>query len=85
MSSKEYYEMDPISREIVNVEGVYTDEDGRERYLHKGEEFPADLIMGTTEWKLTEFAQVKHSDGETSRHLIPKKRPKDQNHQNEHS
>ncbi|MNE98281.1 hypothetical protein D3C80_1967790 [compost metagenome] len=83
--SSENYDMDPISREIVNIEGVYTDENGREAYLHKGEAFPADLILGTTEWKLTELAQVKHSDGETSRHLIPKKRPKDQNHQNEHS
>lgn len=71
--SKENKEMLPVSRETVEVEGVYTDELGRETYLHKGEEFPADLVLGTTEWELTELAQVKHSEGRTNPRLIPKK------------
>lgn len=47
----------PISREKVEVEGVYRDEAGRETFLQRGEEFPADLVLGTTEWELVEFAK----------------------------
>ncbi|AZS13767.1 hypothetical protein [Paenibacillus lutimineralis] len=63
--SKEKKDMLPVSREQVEVEGVYTDELGREEYLHKGEQFPADLVHGTVEWKLTELAQIKHAEGRT--------------------
>ncbi|MEF2967808.1 hypothetical protein V3851_18420 [Paenibacillus sp. M1] len=71
--SKEKKDMLPMSRDIVEVEGVYTDELGRENYLQKGEEFPADLVLGATEWKLTELADVKHATGRTNRKLVPKK------------
>ncbi|GIO87004.1 hypothetical protein J25TS5_39360 [Paenibacillus faecis] len=63
----------PVSHEKVDVEGVYADETGREEYLHKGDEFPADLVLGTTEWKLTELAQVKHAEGRTNPRLTPNK------------
>ncbi|GGG04129.1 hypothetical protein [Paenibacillus aceti] len=69
--SKEKKDMLPVSREQVEVEGVYTDELGREEYLHKGEEFPADLVHGTVEWKLTELAQIKHAEGQTSPEFDP--------------
>lgn len=69
--SKEKKDMLPVSREQVEVEGVYTDELGREEYLHKGEEFPADLVHGTVEWKLTELAQIKHAEGQTSPEFGP--------------
>ncbi|MFD3261137.1 hypothetical protein ACE3MQ_21295 [Paenibacillus lentus] len=55
--SREDKDMLPISREKVEVEGLYTDEWGRSEYLYRGQEFPADLIMGSTEWKLTELAK----------------------------
>ncbi|GIO36599.1 MULTISPECIES: hypothetical protein [Paenibacillus] len=71
--SNEEKRMHPVSREIVETEGVYTDELGRETYLHKGDEFPADLVLGTTEYKLTELAQVKHAEGRTNPRLVPKK------------
>lgn len=73
MLSNEKKDMLPMSGENVEVEGVYTDELGRENYLQKGEEFPADLVLGKTEWKLTEMAQIKHAEGRTNQKLVPKK------------
>lgn len=71
--SKKDKEMSPISREIVDVEGVYTDETGHEEHLHRGEEFPADLMLGTTEWELTELVYDNHHQGQTDKRLVPKK------------
>ncbi|MGF7049040.1 hypothetical protein J2T13_003548 [Paenibacillus sp. DS2015] len=72
MSSKNK-DMLPISRETVEVEGVYENESGQEQYLRRGEEFPADLVLGNTEWEMTELALENHSDGQTDKRLIPKK------------
>lgn len=66
-------EMLPVSREEVEVSGVYRDELGREEYLRKGEEFPSDPVYGTMEWELKELAQEKNSKGHTDDRLIPKK------------
>ncbi|MCM3703049.1 hypothetical protein [Paenibacillus macerans] len=66
-------EMLPVSREQVEVSGVYRDELGREEYLRKGEEFPSDPVYGTMEWELKELAQEKNSKGHTDDRLIPKK------------
>lgn len=66
-------DMLPMSKETVEVEGVYENEEGRELYLQKGEEFPSDIVLGKTEWQLTEFALEDHSEGRTDERLVPKK------------
>lgn len=73
MSSKDK-SMLPISREEVEVDGVYTNEWGREENLKRGEDFPTDPIMGSTEWKLTEFDFENHHDGRTDERLIVKEK-----------
>ncbi|AOZ93187.1 hypothetical protein [Paenibacillus crassostreae] len=72
MSSKNK-DMLPISRETVEVEGVYKNEEGRELYLRRGEEFPADLVLGNTEWEMTELAIDDHSPSQPIKHIIPKR------------
>jgi hypothetical protein len=67
-------EMLPVSREEVEVDGVYRDELGREEYLQKGEEFPSDPVYGTMEWELSELSQETNSKGHTDDRLIPKKK-----------
>lgn len=74
--SKEKKDMLPVSREIVEVEGVYTDELGRENYLQKGEEFPADLVLGETEWKLTEIAHFNKTEVQPKPSMVAKKSSK---------
>lgn len=71
--SEKIKRMLPVSREKVEVDGVFRDELGREEFLRKGEEFPSDPVYGTMEWELTELAQVNNSKGETDARLIPKK------------
>ncbi|CAM3626683.1 hypothetical protein [Marinicrinis lubricantis] len=44
--------MNPISHEIVEVDGVYRNEWGREVTLKRGQEFPADVQLGTATWEL---------------------------------
>ncbi|MBB3130296.1 hypothetical protein FHS19_005001 [Paenibacillus rhizosphaerae] len=70
--SNEDKRMLPISHDKVEVDGVYTNEAGREELLHRGDEFPADLILGSTEWKLTEFTFDNHHEGRTDPRLVPK-------------
>ena len=72
MSSKDK-DMLPMSKETVEVEGVYENEEGREMYLRRGEEFPSDLVLGRTEWKMTEFAVENHSESQPDKHRIPKR------------
>lgn len=66
-------DMLPMSTETVEVEGVYENEEGRELYLRIGEEFPSDVVLGKTEWQLTELALEDHSEGRTDERLVPKK------------
>ncbi|GIP50252.1 hypothetical protein D3C76_120450 [compost metagenome] len=70
-------EMLPVSREEVEVDGVYRDELGREEYLQKGEEFPSDPVYGTMEWELSELSQEKNSKGHTDDRLLHKKAKKE--------
>ncbi|WP_422659639.1 transposase [Paenibacillus sp. EC2-1] len=70
--SDKFNEMPPISREEVEVDGVYTNEWGREERLKRGESFPADPILGATEWRLTELEFENHHDGRTDERLIVK-------------
>lgn len=65
--------MDPFSREKVQVDGVYRNENGQELKLNRGDMFPADLILGNTEWTLTEFSFDNHHEGRTDPRLVPKK------------
>ncbi|MBJ6360453.1 transposase [Paenibacillus sp. GCM10012307] len=74
MSKKaNHYDMEPVTGEKVKVDGVYENEAGREEELNRGETFPADLILGSTEWKLTQYSFDNHHDGETDPRLVPKK------------
>lgn len=66
-----HHEMDPISGENVEVEGVYQNEWGREEKLQRGDKFPADLILGTTEWELVELEFDNHHKGTTDPRLVP--------------
>jgi hypothetical protein len=46
-------DMNPMTGEEVETDGVYSNEAGREELLKRGDEFPADLTLGKTEWELT--------------------------------
>lgn len=65
--------MDPLTGESIDVDGVYENEYGQKLELKRGDEFPADLILGHTEWKLTEFSFDDHHEGRTDPRLVPKK------------
>ncbi|RGL34445.1 transposase [Paenibacillus polymyxa] len=54
------------------MDGIYVDEDGHEQHLHRGQHFPADVVLGTSEWKMTEYAFENHHEGRTDERLIPK-------------
>lgn len=66
-------QMHPITHEKVEVDGVYTNEWGREEYFKRGAEFSADPILGSTEWRLTEYDFQNHHEGRTDERLISKK------------
>jgi hypothetical protein len=66
-------EMNPVSRESVDVDGVYMNELGHEEKLERGDQFPSDLVLGATEWTLTEFSFDNHHTGKTDPRLVPKK------------
>ncbi|RUS46728.1 transposase [Cohnella sp. AR92] len=71
--SEHSHSMPPISGERVETDGVYKNEWGREEELNRGEEFPADPILGSTEWELAELSFDNHHEGETDPRLVPKK------------
>ncbi|MDO7906647.1 transposase [Paenibacillus sp. JX-17] len=75
--SRESKEMYPVSGEKVEVDGVYTDEAGHEEHLHRGQHFPSDVVLGTTEWKLQEYMYDTNPTGQTDPDLIPKKNDAD--------
>jgi hypothetical protein len=45
-------DMNPMSGEEVETDGVYENEAGRQELLKRGDEFPGDLTLGKTEWEL---------------------------------
>lgn len=45
-------EMNPVSGEEVETDGIYANEWDREETLKRGDEFPFDPVMGQTEWEL---------------------------------
>jgi hypothetical protein len=71
--SEEKHKMEPMSGEKVEVDGTYVNESGREAELERGSEFPSDLVMGSTEWKLVEYQFDNHHEGRTDPRLVPKK------------
>ena len=70
--SKERDGMHPMSRESVEVDGVYANEWGREEVLHRGQTFPSDPQLGATEWELKQFIYDNHHEGRTDERLVPK-------------
>ncbi|MBW7476009.1 transposase [Paenibacillus oenotherae] len=71
---KSHFEMDPMSGEPVEVDGVYRNELGRVEKLERGQVFPADPQLGTSEWELVEFQLDNHHEGQTDPRLVPKKK-----------
>lgn len=70
-------DLPPISRDEVEVDGIYTNEWGREEYLKRGETFPFDPQKGSTEWKLSEYDFENHHQGRTDERLVPKEKGPD--------
>lgn len=77
----EHDRMEPMSGEPVEVEGVYSNEWGREQLLRKGDVFPADPQLGTTAWELVRYT-VDSITGETEHEHLNRA---DQNRQDGHS
>lgn len=48
--------MNPMSGEKVEVDGVYANESGQESTFKRGDEFPSDLVLGKTTWELKGFS-----------------------------
>ncbi|MFC3800027.1 transposase [Cohnella sp. GCM10012308] len=67
-------EMLPLSGEKVESDGIYRDEWGRELKLERGNEFPSDPDVGSTEWEWVEAVYDNHHDGETDPRLVPKEK-----------
>lgn len=59
--------MDPMTGDIVETDGIYANEAGQEVTLKRGDEFPADLVLGRTTWELQGFAieaEIDHDQTE---------------------
>jgi hypothetical protein len=54
--------MEPVSSETVETDGVYTTEWGREQLLKRGDQFPSDLMLGDTEWKLDRLPNEEQTE-----------------------
>ncbi|MBB6674478.1 transposase [Cohnella nanjingensis] len=67
-------DMNPVSGEPVEVDGVYKNEWGREEELKRGDLFPADVMLGNTEWEWVEMSFDNHHEGETDPRLVPKEK-----------
>lgn len=62
----------PMSGEPVEVSGLYKNEFGQEEKLERGHVFPADVMLGSTEWELVELDFDNHHEGRTDPRLTPK-------------
>jgi hypothetical protein len=54
--------MEPMTGDIVETDGIYANEAGQEVTLKRGDEFPADLVLGRTTWELQGFAEEAEID-----------------------
>nr|WP_198957510.1 transposase [Paenibacillus selenitireducens] len=77
-------DMNPISHERVEIDGIYTNEFGQEEHLHRGQTFPANLVVGTTEWELKEYMFDNHAEGRTDPRLVPKENDTDKQQKQVH-
>ncbi|MBD0382440.1 hypothetical protein [Paenibacillus sedimenti] len=63
--------MNPLSGDKVETDGVYADEAGREVTLKRGDEFPADVILGRTTWEMKGFSmneeKIDHDQKENTK------------------
>ncbi len=71
MSDNQHNHMNPMSGEPVETTGVYKNEWGGLEKLQRGEIFPADVMLGTTEWELVELHFNNHHQGHTDPRLVP--------------
>ncbi|NRF97290.1 transposase [Paenibacillus dendritiformis] len=80
------YKMHPMSRDRVEVDGIYANEWGREEVLHRGQHFPSDPQLGASEWELKEFMFDNHHEGRTDPRLVQKaeEEPPKQMHPRKH-
>lgn len=81
MSEEQHLSMEPISGEPVEIDGVYSNEWGREEAFKRGDVFPADPMLGSTAWKLVRF-DVDAITGETEHEHLNKA---DKNRQSGHN
>ncbi|WNR44960.1 hypothetical protein [Paenibacillus roseipurpureus] len=58
--------MDPMTGDIVETDGIYANEAGQEVTLKRGDEFPADLILGRSTYELKGFADEAEIDHDQS-------------------
>ncbi|WP_374018456.1 transposase [Paenibacillus thiaminolyticus] len=81
------YKMNPMSRDRVEVDGIYANEWGREEVLYRGQHFPSDPQLGASEWELKEFMFDNHHEGRTDPRLVPKaeEEPPKQTHPRKHT
>jgi hypothetical protein len=66
-------DMNPISGEEVEVDGVYQNEWGRQVDMQRGNILPADPQLGTTEWELVEYTSDKIHPVKQDPHSGPRK------------
>jgi hypothetical protein len=66
--------MNPMTGDTVETDGIYANEYGQEVTLKRGDEFPADLILGRTAWELQGFANEAEIDhNQTENHPLRKR------------
>lgn len=70
--SEKHHRMPPMTGEHVEVDGTYANEWGREEKLDRGDSFPADPMLGTTEWEMVAYDYDNHHEGRTDPRLVPK-------------
>ncbi|OCT15947.1 hypothetical protein A8709_10020 [Paenibacillus pectinilyticus] len=58
--------MDPMTGDTVETDGIYANESGQEITLKRGDEFPADPVLGRTTYELQGFADEAEIDHDQS-------------------
>lgn len=58
--------MDPMTGDTVETDGIYANEAGQEVTLKRGDEFPADLVLGRSTYELQGFADEAEIDHDQS-------------------
>ncbi|KRF01723.1 MULTISPECIES: hypothetical protein [Paenibacillus] len=64
--SKKNKSMDPMTGDTVETDGIYANEAGQEVTLKRGDEFPADLVLGRSTYELQGFADEAEIDHDQS-------------------